>query len=268
MYNIYLKLSEIETAFMILSKNYDKIFTIIDQLICEEGFKTEINGIQIIHDTYFDTKDEILKKHESALRIRKIDKQDSLITLKILKNTTKNYSERIEIEDTYSKEMLNQILAKINSQLNLNIVNTSLKYNITDPKLNLINLGFKIIQNRRTQRKIVNATGKNSAQKEYEFEFDTTTYIFDNPNSNITSIELEIELKFSKNITTLDNFVRKLKMNPSLKFWPYNKLLTGIVLEILLNNHDLKENKDYDDRNILTLSGLEKIEKYIKSRNM
>ena len=98
--------------------------------------------------------------------------------------------------------------------------------------------------------------------------FDTTKYIFDNHNSNITSIELEIELKFSKNITILDNFVRKLNLKPSLKFWPYNKLLTGKVIEILLNNHDLKENKDYNDRKILTLSGLEKIELYIKSRNI
>ena len=254
---------------MILSKNYDQIFTIVDQLISDEGYKTDKNGIQIIHDTYFDTKDEILKNHESALRIREIDKQDSIITLKILKNTTKNYSERIEIEDIYSKEILNKIIAKINSHLNLNIVNTSLKYyDSTDPKLNLINLGFKTIQNRHTHRKIINATGKNSAQTEYEFVFDTTTYIFDNHNSSITSIELEIELKFSKNITVLDNFVRKLKMNPSLKFWPYNKLLTGQVIEILLNNHDLKENKDYDDKKILTLSGLEKIELYIKSRNI
>ena len=261
-------MSEIETAFMILSKNYDQIFTIIDQLISDEGYKTDKNGIQIIDDTYFDTKDEILKNHESALRIREIDKQGSIITLKILKNTTKNYSERIEIEDIFSKEILNQIIAKISSHLNLNIVNTSLKYDSTDPKLNLINLGFKTIQNRHTHRKIINATGKNSAQTEYEFVFDTTTYIFDNHNNSITSIELEIELKFSKNITVLDNFVRKLKMNPSLKFWPYNKLLTGQVIETLLNNHELKENKDYDDKKILTLSGLEKIELYIKSRNI
>ena len=88
-------------------------------MISDEGYKTDKNGIQIIYDTYFDTKDEILKNHESALRIREIDKQDSIITLKILKNTTKNYSERIEIEDIYSKEILNQIIAKINSHLNL-----------------------------------------------------------------------------------------------------------------------------------------------------
>ena len=261
-------MSEVETAFIVLLKDYDQLFNVIDELISSKGYRTKKLGIQIIHDTYFDTKDEILKNHESALRIRKIEKQDSIITLKILKNTTKNYSERIELEYIYSKERLNHIIAKINSYLSLNIGNTSLKDDDTDPELNLINLGFKIIQNRRTNRKIVNAICKNSSQIEYEFVFDTTTYIFDNHNSSITSIELEIELKFSKDITVLDNFVRKLKMNPSLKFWPYNKLLTGKVIEISLNNHELKENKDYDDRKILTLSGLEKIEFYIKSRNI
>jgi hypothetical protein len=47
-----------------------------------------------------------------------------------------------------------------------------------------------------------------------------------------------------------------------------NQILAQKVIEILLNNHELKEDKDYDDKEILTLSGLEKIELYIKSRNI
>jgi hypothetical protein len=94
---------------------------------------------------------------------------------------------------------------------------------------------------------------------------DNTTYNFDN-NKNVTNLELEIELKLSNNIGVLDNFIRKLKINqPLFKFWPY-KLLTGKVIEILLYKDELKENKDYDEKKILTLSGLEKIELFIKSR--
>jgi hypothetical protein len=55
-------LSEVETALIILSKDYDQIFNVIDELICNKGYRAKTNGIQIIHDTYFDTKDEILKK--------------------------------------------------------------------------------------------------------------------------------------------------------------------------------------------------------------
>lgn len=261
-------MSEVETALIILSKDYDQIFNVIDELICNKGYRTKTNGIQIIHDTYFDTKDEILKKNEIALRIRIIDEQVSKITLKILQNTTENYSERIEIEDIYSKETLNQIILKINSYLNLPILKPSLKYYHIDPKLNLINLGFKIIQNRQTHRKIVNAINKSSNQTEFEFVFDTTTYISKN-NNNITNMELEIESKLSKNNVVLNDFVRDLKLYQTLfKYWPYNKLLTGKVIEILLDNKELKENKDYDDKKILTLPGLEKIELFIKSRNI
>ena len=227
---------------------------------------TKKNGIQIIHDTYFDTKDEILKKNKIALRIRDINEQISKITLKIVQNTTENYSKRVEIEDIYSKEMLDQIILKIHSYVNLNILKSPLKYYHIDPKLNLIKLGFKIIQKKQTHRKIVNAINKSSNQTEFEFVFDTTTYIFN--NNNITIIELEIESKLSKNEAILNDFVRELKLSQTLfKYWPYNKLLTGKVIEILLYNNELKENKDYDDKRILTLSGLEKIESFIKIRN-
>jgi uncharacterized protein YjbK len=261
-------LSEVETAFIILSKDYDQLFGVIDELISSKGYRTKKKGIQIIHDTYFDTKDEILKKNEIALRIRIIDEQVSKITLKILQNTTENYSERIEIEDIYSTEMLNQIILKINSYLNLNIFSFPLKYYNNDPKLNLINLGFKKILNKQTQRKIFNAVNKSSNQTEFEFVFDTITYIFDN-NNNITNLELEIESKLSKNNKTiLKDFVRELRLNQDLfKYWPYNKLLTGKVIEILLDNNELIKNKDYDDKKILTLSGLDKIELFIESRN-
>ena len=265
-------MSEVETAFIILSKDYDQLFNVIDELISRKGYRTKKNGIQIIHDTYFDTKDEILQKNEIALRIRIIDEQVSKITLKILQNTTENYSERIEIEDIYSTKMLNQIILKINSYLNLNIYTLPLKYYNNDPKLNLINLGFKKILNKQTQRKIFNAVNKSSNQTEFEFVFDTTTYIFNNNNKNnnknITNLELEIESKLSKNNNTiLKDFVRELRLNQSLfKYWPYNKLLTGKVIEILLDNNELIENKDYDDKKILTLSGLDKIELFIESR--
>lgn len=43
-------------------------------------------------------------------------------------------------------------------------------------------------------------------------------------------------------------------------------MLTGKVIELLLGNNELIENKDYDDK-ILTLSGLDKIELFIESRN-
>ena len=257
-------MSEIEAALIILSKDYDQIFNAIDNLITNKGYKTKENGTLIIYDTYFDTKDEILKKNQIALRIRNINQQISKITLKILQSTTENYSKRIEIEDIYSKEILDKFILKINSYLKTHIIISPLKYYSTDPKLNLITLGFKIIQNKQTNRKIINAVNNSSNQIEFEFVFDTTTYIFN--NNYITNIELEIESKLPKNDALLNDIVKELKLNHALfKYWPYNKLLTGRVIEILLDNNELKKNKDYDDNKILTLSGLEKIELFIRN---
>ena len=59
---IYQQMSEVETALIILSKDYDQLFNVIDELSTSKGYRTQKNGIQIIHDTYFDTKYEILKK--------------------------------------------------------------------------------------------------------------------------------------------------------------------------------------------------------------
>ena len=81
---------------------------------------------------------------------------------------------------------------------------------------------------------MVNAISKSFNHTAFEFVFDTTTYIFGN-NKNVTNIELEIELKSSNNIAVLDNFVRKLKINqPLFKFWPYNKLVTGKVIDVIV----------------------------------
>ena len=52
--------------------------------------------------------------------------------------------------------------------------------------------------------------------------------------------------------------------NEQFKYWPYNKLLTGKVLEELLYNNELKENIDFDDKKILTLSGIEKVDLFIR----
>ena len=182
-------MSEIETALIILSKDYELIFNIIDKLITNKGYKTYENGPLIIYDTYFDTKDEILKKKQIALRLRDIDQQISKITLKILQSTTENYTKRIELEDIYSKEILERYILKINSYLDsYDIIKFPLKYCNKDPKLNLINLGFKIIQNKQTTRKIINAINKCSNQIEFEFVFDTTTYIYNNNDINNTII--------------------------------------------------------------------------------
>ncbi|HET7643614.1 MAG TPA: CYTH domain-containing protein, partial [Nitrososphaeraceae archaeon] len=90
---------EVEAAFLILTKDQDQVFSIISELITNKGYNYNKNGIRIIHDTYFDTKNNLLKQTGMALRIRNINEHFFKITLKILENSTEHYSKRIEIED-------------------------------------------------------------------------------------------------------------------------------------------------------------------------
>jgi uncharacterized protein YjbK len=260
-------LSEVEAALIILSKDEDQVFRIISKLITDKGYNYKKNGIQIIHDTYFDTKNDLLKQNGIALRIRNINEHIFKITLKILQNSTEHYAKRVEIEDNYSNEMLRQIIMKLNSYLNLNLLNFSFEHVDNNPILNLTGLGLKIIQNKKTERKIVNAINKSSHKVDFEFCFDTTTYIL---NNNYISIqELEIESKHLETDLVLSQFVKELSFKKDqFRYWPFNKLLTGKVLEALFYNNELKENKDYDDKKILTLSGIEKIELFIKNKEI
>jgi inorganic triphosphatase YgiF len=254
-------LSEIESTFVVLSRDYNRVYDLISECIFNKGYGIEKNEIQI-SDAYFDSKDEILKNKDIALRIRTINGKITKITLKIPRNVTENYSERVELEEDWSKESLNQTLSRLNSYLYPDINNTSFKFD-EDPKISLLNLGFKIIQNRETTRIVINAVDKKTKGTAFEFAFDTTTYIFD--SDVIRIMELEIESKKHGNSLKLNNFVNNLKVNQSLlKIWPYSKLLTGKAIEILLNNKKLKEMQDYDDENILTLPGLKKVESFIK----
>lgn len=254
-------MSEIESTFIVLSRDYNRIYNLIGECIFNNGYGIEKKEIHI-SDVYFDTKDEILKNKEIALRIRTINDKISKITLKMPVNVTENYSERTELEENWSKESLNQVLSRLNSSLHLDLNSTSFKYN-EDPKVVLLNLGFKIIQNRETNRIVIDAVDKNTKGTAFEFALDTTAYIFD--SDIIRIMELEIESKTHGDNQKLNNVVNNLKPNQSLlKIWPYSKLLTGKVIEILLNNKKLKEMQDFDDENILTLPGLKKVESFIK----
>ena len=107
-------MSETESTFVVLSRDYNRVYNLISECIFNNGYEIEKKEIQI-SDEYFDTKDEILKNKEIALRIRTINDKITKITLKIPRNVTENYSERVELEENWSKESLNQILSRLNS---------------------------------------------------------------------------------------------------------------------------------------------------------
>ena len=62
--------------------DYNRVYNLISECIFNNGYGIEKKEIQI-SDVYFDTKDEVLKNKEIALRIRTINNKITKITLKI-----------------------------------------------------------------------------------------------------------------------------------------------------------------------------------------
>jgi len=267
-------LSEVEVAFIILSRDLNKAIVTIKDVIIGEGYLVEEKGILKINDTYFDTHDKTLEKEKIAFRVRITNETHPKVTLKIPKKSNQDYSERTEVEKPWSKDTLNEAISTLNSHVNINTIkpgfdNNNNNYFSGNPKPSLLNLGFRMIQNRETYRNVINAVSKKFKQTEYEFAIDTTTYITN--GHKISNTELEIESKNATNDdnSRLTNFIDTLKKHNELfQLWPHSKLATGKAIEELLANNQLKEYHDFDDNNALTHSGIKKITSHIKTKDM
>ena len=135
-----------------------------------------------------------------------------------------------------------------------------------DPKITFNNLGLIIIQNRKTNREIVNAVNKISGEIEFEFDVDTTTIIL-NSNNEIQFSELEIESKKSGNEKKLNKIVNQVLKFSEFMPWPHSKLETGMAIARLFNNRFLEAKSGYDEKNQLTVIGIRKISDLLKEKD-
>jgi len=264
-------MTEIEVAFMIFSQDHAKVIDTLRDLILNQGYLVEQKGSIKINDTYFDKPNKILEKKKIGLRIRTINEANPKLTLKIPeKSNNPDYSERTETEKPWSRAALKEVISTLNLYIDFSANkpdcdNNNYNYLDNDPKSTLLNWGFKLIQNRETNRNIINAMEKKSGKTGYEFAIDTTTYIIN--GHRIITTELEIELKNTTNDGKphLTNFNDKLKNHNELfQLWPYSKLVTGKAIENRLVKDELKEHDDFNNNNILTYSGIRKIISEIK----
>ena len=97
------------------------------------------------------------------------------ITVKAPKNRTKNYSDRVEIEEPWSEKPFYNIMNKLNS-IDIKLSNFEHCYDKI-PNKALEKMGLKNIQNKKTNREIINAVNKASKKIEFEFALDHTTMI-------------------------------------------------------------------------------------------
>ena len=99
----------------------------IKKLIGTNGYKATDAEIVTIHDEYYDTQTNDLKKNKANLRIRSTNNKDIKITLKQEKEKNKSYFNRIEIEKSWSYPFYEELLNNVESISN-RFHNSSNKY--------------------------------------------------------------------------------------------------------------------------------------------
>ena len=257
-------MSEIETPFLILLNDTNLIKEKIKELISINGYKTAEAETVIIHDEYYDTQNNVLKKNKANLRIRSTNNKSIKITLKQEKEKNKAYFDRIEIEKSWSYPFYEELLNNMKSITN-QFHNSRNKYD-DDPKKSFYNLGLNIILRKDTKRSIINAVNSTTSQTEFEFAFDYVSILVD-PKKLISFLELEIESKNKGNQTKINQFVNDIEKDENFRQWSHNKLETGLAAKHLYEKDELEKNKDYDKNNVLTRKGLGKIESYLNNTN-
>jgi len=261
-YRYYHSVSEIETPILILLNDTDLINEKSKKSISTGGYKTTNAETVIIHDEYYDTQTNDLKKNKANLRIRSTDNTDIKITLKQERKKNKSYFDRIEIEKTWSRPFYEELLNNIESISN-QFHNLRNKYD-DDPKKTFNNLGLNNILKKDTKRSIINAVNVTTSQIEFEFAFDYVSISAKSTNW-ISFLELEIESKNKGNQIKINQFVNNIVKDENFRQWSHNKLETGLAAKRLYEKDELEKIKDYDKNHVLTRTGLGKIESYLNN---
>ena len=227
------KPTEIETTLIICSEDPETVVEEIADIKTILNYQLFPNENKKIHDWYWDTEDNSLLKNRLSLRFREVNSKQ-LITLKgDAKISNWGGIERLEIELPWSKEGLLQILNEIKEK---GVIRNPMsdRLDFDQPILVFKELGFELVQNRETKRRIRNFVIKNREQVLAELAIDFVRYKIG--NKPVHHFELEIESKHENGIKVLRTCSEYLckKYSKTLHKWKHSKLTTGKALENLL----------------------------------
>jgi hypothetical protein len=168
--------------------------------------------------------------------------------LKVLKKETPAHTERVDIERPWACKSFDEIMRELSFHLGgQGFEHSACNYN-EDPEKTLINAKFRKIQERNTERNIINAINSQSDEPKFEFAIDRSFYHLNSPYNHYGIMELEIESKKTSNYEILHRLVNELISDHQsiFRLWPNSKLATGIAMEALLSRMQLKADEDFD----------------------
>jgi hypothetical protein len=206
-------------------------------------------GEILFHDLYFDTQQRIFQNKKISFRIREVN-NNKFLTIKIpslqqLQQESSSLRSDEEIEVEWSKDKLLEIFHILEKR---RIYTLQSDENIYFNNLNVIytmrKLGFSVIQNRHTQRRIKNII-KSEKKNELLAEMAIEQVIFHIGNDDVYHYDIEIEDKSSDGSHARIFLINKLLSSDYGKMlikWKYGKISIGKGLEILIRSKEL-ENK-------------------------
>ncbi len=250
---------ESEVALVIRADQPEQIAKQIADLDAIGAYRLQRQKSERIHDIHFDISAHTLQAKRLALRIRQVDSK-YLITLKgPSKQRASGGTDRTEIEEPWSSESLTKILGELREN-KIEISNRRDDFDQAHPVATMQRLGFEVIQDRNTHRRVRQVLAKSDDTVLAELAIDTVTYHF---GKQIVRLhEIEVEWKAKDRQVRLGDIIKNLKdQYAALQEWE-GKLWTGIVIGELLQNGSLKTM--LDQNNNLTPAAYDLIRKHLR----
>ncbi len=231
---------ETEATLCAVGPEAESIIQAIASFTSLEGFRLVARSCERLHDIYWDLPGDRLSDKRMALRLRMIGKE-TLITFKGPPRPSSARSvQRLEIESPWSANSLAKVIAVLKKE-QVAPPNTYLADPPGDSSETMRLLGFRIVQDRETQRRPRDVSQESASLTAViaELAIDTTVY-----HVNKTAIrhhEVEIEAKAAGGELAIDTLVDALlrRFGTALRVWNYGKLATGKALAELLRRGDL-----------------------------
>ena len=249
---------------LLITGNGEKISRDFARMNSILQFTLKQKPLERIHDTYYDTADESLRKQQIVLRLRRMN-QRLFITLKANPKKLKGEGiQRTEVELPWSKISLARITRMLGSSTSRI---SPREFSTLPPARILAGWGLRRVQERRTSRRVRDVVSKDRPQGPplAELAIDDTTFIF--RNSRIRLFELELEAKTTGSFRSMQRIAKAIvAMYPNfIMYWPYGKFVTGLAIQRLLKTRELKS---YIKQNRLRKEAFPLIRREINSAKM
>ena len=218
---------------LIIKKDEDRIRKQLAGLRQILEYDLKPKPARIIHDTYYDTRENSLRERKITLRTRRIGDVLLISTKSDIRRISGNVIRRIENELPWSHDSVRQLTRKL--ELKPSMMSSS-QFNRIPPSRALATIGLQVVQDRRTERVARNVFRRSTSPTSIlaELAIDMVTYTFKRIKIGLS--EIEIEAKASDGLPAVRKIAKNLlsKYQPLLQQWSYGKFLTGLAIRKLL----------------------------------